>query len=192
MNLILKHARAFIPTLAALALIAAPAFAFAHDDSSGEVSGTVASQTAIAFPLQGTGVFIGAGGNALVRGATVQSVSGSTVTAKSSWGSSAINWVVDVASSTKFYDSRVAASSLADIRVGDTISFAGPINQALAAFTVNASAIRDWSATSSTATSTPTHPFPHPFFPVRIWNSLKADIGLHLGFGKSGNDHDSK
>lgn len=191
MNQILKHARTFFPAIAAVALIAAPAYAFANG-TSGDVSGTVTSQTMVAFPLQGTGVFIGANGSALVRGATVESVSGSTLTAKSSWGSAAINWVVNVASSTKLYDSRVAASSLADVRAGDTISFAGPINQALAAFTVNASAIRDWSATSSVATSTPAHPFPHPFFPIRIWDSIKANIGLHLGFGKSDNDNDSK
>jgi hypothetical protein len=96
----------------------------------------------------GTGVEIniGANGGALVRGAKVTAVSGTTVNANTSLGSSVMNWVVTTDTDTEFTANKNGASGLANIAVGDTISFRGAIDQAVSGLTVKAKIVKDWSS----------------------------------------------
>lgn len=94
----------------------------------------------------GVEVNIGANGNALVRGAKVTSVSGSQVNANTSLGSSVLSWVVKTDSNTDFSSHKNGTSGLANIAVGDTISFRGTIDQAIAGLTVNAKQLKDWTS----------------------------------------------
>ncbi|HET9641291.1 MAG TPA: hypothetical protein VFP46_00370 [Candidatus Paceibacterota bacterium] len=91
-------------------------------------------------------VSINGAGHVFVRGASVTGVTGSTVTASSSWGSASITWNVNVASSTEILgqDGRM---TLAGVKSGDVISFQGPIAaSSTSAFSVDARVIRDGSA----------------------------------------------
>lgn len=132
------------------------------------------------FPPATTGVAIGANGQTFVRGATVQSVSPTSVTAQSTLGSSVLNWVLSVGTSTKVAGSKGAATT-ADIKAGDTLSFTGILTSIGSIFAVNAQMILDSSLSSSTHATT-TFPKPEPYkdgMHVGFWGWL----GAHLGFG---------
>lgn len=94
----------------------------------------------------GVEVNIGANGGALVRGAKVTGVSGSTVNANTSFGASVMNWIVKTDSDTEFTADKGGASGIANIAVGDIISFRGTIDQAVAGLTVKAKVVKDWSS----------------------------------------------
>jgi len=102
--------------------------------------------------LPGLEVSIRGNGNVLVRGAKVASISGSTVTATTTWGSANITWTIRATSSTTIIRYQEGRASLADVRVGDVISFSGTIDQTQGPFTVNAKVIRDWSLPDYSAT----------------------------------------
>ncbi len=99
----------------------------------------------------GTGVEvnIGSNGSALVRGAKVTSVSGSTIGADTSYGSSILNWLVKTDSTTKFTANKGSTTGLAHIAVGDLVSFQGSLDQAVSGLTVNAKAVKDWTQVES-------------------------------------------
>ena len=99
----------------------------------------------------GVEVNIGANGGALVRGATVTSVSGNDVSAKTSLGASVMNWIVKIDSNTDFSANKGGATGLAQIAVGDVISFRGAIDQAVAGLTVKAKVVKDWSSVDTKA-----------------------------------------
>ena len=82
--------------------------------------------TLLASPV----VTIGGQGNALVRGAKVTDVSGSTITAKTTWPDASFTWTVKTDSDTEFYATGKNTEDLADIDVGDVISFAGNLTGA--------------------------------------------------------------
>jgi hypothetical protein len=84
-------------------------------------------------------------GHALVRGAEVTNVTGGTVTAKTAWGASALTWTVQTDGDTDFLRKNGAGTALADIAVGDVVSFSGAIDQGAGAFVVHADAVKDWS-----------------------------------------------
>ncbi|MEK7155589.1 MAG: DUF5666 domain-containing protein [Patescibacteria group bacterium] len=99
----------------------------------------------------GVEVNIGSNGGALVRGARVTSVSGTDVSAKTSLGASVMNWLVKTDSDTDFSANKGGASGLAEIAVGDTISFRGTIDQAVSGLTVKAKTVKDWSSIEAKA-----------------------------------------
>lgn len=101
----------------------------------------------------GTGVEIniGANGNALVRGAEVTAVSGTQVNAETSLGSSILNWIIKTDSDTDFSARKGGEDGMANIEVGDTISFRGTIDQAVAGLTVNAKQVKDWTSVETKA-----------------------------------------
>lgn len=101
----------------------------------------------------GTGVEvnIGSNGNVLVRGAKVTSVSDSTINANTSLGSSVLSWVVKTDSNTDFSAHKNGAEGLANIAVGDIVSFRGTIDQAVTGLTVNARQVKDWSSVETKA-----------------------------------------
>lgn len=87
-------------------------------------------------------VVINASGNVLVRGAKVTGISGNTLTVTTTAGASTLSWAVTTDSSTAFVTSAGAGSSLAQISVGDTISFAGALTGT--GLSVKATAVKDW------------------------------------------------
>lgn len=87
-------------------------------------------------------VAINASGNVLVRGAKVTGISGSTLTVTTTAGASTLSWAVTTDSSTAFVTSAGSGSSLAQISVGDTVSFAGALTGT--GLNVKASAVKDW------------------------------------------------
>ncbi len=88
-------------------------------------------------------------GNVLVRGAKVTSVSGSTVNATTSWGALSLNWTVNTTSSTNMLRRNGGKMALADIVVGDFVSFSGTATASSSnSVTVNATALKNWSLTN--------------------------------------------
>lgn len=139
MSLTLKRIMA-LPVLGAMmfSLISfAPAIASANEGNN--ISSSVASPSVSMTD-----------GKALVRGAKVTSVSGSTVNASVTWGSVVMNWTVNTDASTKYFNRLGKAGVFADIGAGDSISFAGTMSGN--GMTVLASAIKDLSGTVTNAT----------------------------------------
>lgn len=93
----------------------------------------------------GLTVSIGDDGRALVRGAEVTAVSGGTLTAKTSWGSSALTWTVRTDGDTDFVRKNGSGTALGDIATGDIVSFSGMLDEDANAFTVDADAVKNWS-----------------------------------------------
>ena len=89
-------------------------------------------------------------GKALVRGAKVTSVSGSTINATVTWGTSTLNWTVNTDGATKYYNRLGNTGVFADIVAGDSISFAGTISGN--GLIVLATAVKDQTGSVSNAT----------------------------------------
>ena len=113
---------------------------------SAAVVGAVSALTILAFAgiahadsLPGVDVHIGAGGNAQVDGAKITAVSGSDVSANTSFGSSVMNWLVKTDSNTEFSANHDGAVGIANIAVGDVISFRGALDQSVSGLTVKRS-----------------------------------------------------
>lgn len=118
--------------MAVFALFPFAGKAYAHEDSSNKnKSGT------------GVEVNIGANGSALVRGAKVTGVSGSQINANTNYGSSVLSWIVKTDGNTNFTSNK-GSSGLANVAVGDTISFNGALDQAASGLTVSAKVVKDW------------------------------------------------
>lgn len=102
----------------------------------------------------GTGVEVNlsSNGSALVRGAKVTSVSGSTINATTNYGSSSLSWTVKTDSNTNFTANKGGTNGLAQIAVGDTVSFSGSLDQAVSGLTVNAKVVKDWTQVESKKT----------------------------------------
>lgn len=130
----IKYLLASGATLALVfALAASPAFA--KNDSHSKTTEV----------RSGTSVAIGNNGGVLVRGAEVTAVSGSTVTARTTWGDTSVSWTVQTDGDTDFIDLGGDGSALADVNVGETISFSGYIDTDDGAFSVDADVLRNWS-----------------------------------------------
>ncbi len=127
-------------------------------------------------------VAINASGNVLVRGAKVTGVSGSTLTVVTTAGASTLSWAVTTDSGTAFVTSGGSGSSLGQISVGDTVSFAGALTGS--GLSVKASAVKDWTLDANERSISGT---------VQSVNS--AGTSIVLGNGKDdgrGNDNDNK
>ncbi|MDO8561231.1 MAG: DUF5666 domain-containing protein [bacterium] len=129
MNYIQRFAVISISGVALLALASlAPVFAFAEDNQVGK-----SEQVAIS---------INDLGNVSVRGAKVAGIAGNVITATTVAGPSTLSWTVTTDSSTKFSISGPATStSIAQIAVGDTVSFSGVLSGA--GLNVKASVVKD-------------------------------------------------
>lgn len=114
-----------------------PSATYAHEDSKSNKGGA------------GVEVAIGTNGGALVRGAKVTSVSGSTINATTNYGSAKLDWTVKTDSSTEFTAQKGSATGLGGIAVGDIVSFRGSIDQARSSLTVNANVVKDWTQVES-------------------------------------------
>jgi hypothetical protein len=124
--------------MAALALFPLSA-AYAHDEGSNK------SGTKVEVNLNGDG-------SALVRGAKVTAVSGSTISATTNYGSSQLAWTVKTDGNTKFNANKGSSTGLANIAVGDTVSFSGSLDQSVSGLTVNAKVVKDWNHVESKKT----------------------------------------
>jgi len=130
---------AIMSVMTILALLPFAGTAYADNDSNSK-AGT------------GVEVSIGANGSALVRGAKVTSVSGPTIGANTNYGSSLLGWTVKTDSNTEFSANKGSATGLAQIAVGDIISFRGSLDQAVSGLTVNAKVVKDWTHVESKKT----------------------------------------
>ena len=127
-------------------------------------------------------VAINASGNVLVRGAKVTGISGSTLTVTTTAGASTLSWAVTTDSSTVFVTSAGSGSSLAQISVGDTVSFAGVLTGT--GLSVKASAVKDWTLGANQRSISGT---------VQSVNSASTSLVLGNGNGKDNdNDKDDK
>jgi len=95
-----------------------------------------------------TEVSMGGNGKVAVSNAKVLSVSGSTITARVSFGAYNMDWTVITDSNTKFAREKGNANALSDIKIGDTINFVGPINTTATSPTITATLVRDVSLKS--------------------------------------------
>lgn len=127
-------------------------------------------------------VAINASGNVLVRGAKVTGISGSTLTVTTTAGASTLSWAVTTDSSTAFVTSAGSGSSLAQISVGDTVSFAGALTGT--GLSVKATAVKDWTVGASQRSISGT---------VASVNSASTSLVLGNGNGRDNdNDKDEK
>ncbi len=90
-------------------------------------------------------VHINHGGKVLVRGAQVTAIDGSTISATTMFGGYTMIWTVKTGADTQFIRKHNGASSIAEISVGDVISFAGMFDTTASTPTVNSNIIKDWS-----------------------------------------------
>lgn len=117
-----------------LALIAAPTFALAKDDSYRPRS--------VGSPIE---VILSENGKAVVRGAKVTDVSGSTIAAQTIMNGTTINWTVRTDSDTDFVVKNGSESGIDAVADGDYVSFSGVL-AASGSFAVDADVVRNWSA----------------------------------------------
>src|SRR3989344_4096384 len=122
-------------------------------------------------------IAVNASGNVLVRGAKVAGVSGSTLPVTTTAGASTLSWAVTTDSSTAFVTAGGAGSSLAQISVGDTVSFAGALTGT--GLSVKATAVKDWTLGANGRSISGT-----------VQSSNVATLSLVLGNG-NGKDNDN-
>ncbi len=84
-------------------------------------------------------------GTVLVRGAKVTAVSGSTINASTTFGSTSLAWVINTDSNTRFARKFGGVSAVSEVSVGDLISVTGSLDMTAATLTVKASTLKDWS-----------------------------------------------
>lgn len=121
-------------------LFALPVLAHGDDDDA------VTRVASVLPAAPSLAVFIGPNGSVLVRGAKVTAESGATLSAETAWGSTNITWTLHTSASTAFSGFSGSGATSSAIAVGDIVSFRGALDRAASsAFTVNATAIRDWS-----------------------------------------------
>lgn len=118
-------------------LIATPALALADSGKRDDNSRPHAGGSSLE-------IMINDNGKTVVRGAKVTNVSGSTVTAQTIWGASSITWTVRTDSDTNFLRKSGTNAGIADIAVGDYVSFSGMLSSG-SAFTVDADVVKNWS-----------------------------------------------
>lgn len=99
----------------------------------------------VPFRPLGATVSITADGTALVRGATVTSVSDDSFVAETTWGDIDLSWTVETDSDTEYVGTRGEAEASVDIETGDSVSFSGKLRGALS---VAAEVVKSWSMPS--------------------------------------------
>lgn len=90
-------------------------------------------------------VHVNDNGKTLVRGAKVMAISGGTINATTVWGGVALNWTVLADANTQFINHFDGRTMLAEIKVGDMISFRGQLVTTGTGLSVQAETLKDWS-----------------------------------------------
>ncbi|MDO8594926.1 MAG: hypothetical protein Q7R93_05475 [bacterium] len=96
------------------------------------------------------GVHIANDGTVLLQGATVESISGTTITVSTSWNATKLVWAIHTNESyfgkrhfgTNFLDPRGARKAITDLHKGDVVRVGGTFDVQYAEPTVNADSIR--------------------------------------------------
>lgn len=117
----------------ALAIVATPALALARDNHY--------NPRAVGSGIE---VLIHQNGRVIVRGAQVTNVSGDTISARTMWNDTTINWTVRTDNDTDFVRKSGSGSDIDDISSGDYVSFSGSF-VGNGAFTVDADVVKNWS-----------------------------------------------
>jgi len=89
---------------------------------------------------------------ALVRGAHVTAISGTTITATTALGSTTLTWMVLTDTETHFIRRNGGASALSEVAVGDRVSFRGGLVADASTLTVRARQFKDFSNEKISAT----------------------------------------
>lgn len=90
-------------------------------------------------------VHINDNGSVLVRGAKVTAISGSIISASTTFGTSTIAWTIDASSISKVIRRYGGNGTIADVQIGDYISFNGALTTTASGFNVKATSLKDWS-----------------------------------------------
>jgi hypothetical protein len=154
------------------ALVIAPMAVFANNDKSDLDRGGVRS---VGSELS---IQINDNGKALVRGAKVTGVSGTTITAATMLGSTTLTWSVVTNGSTTFVDKGGRNVGLAGVTVGDILSFNGSLDATAASLTVNATSVKDWSKNTKILEK---HVFEGKLQSTIGTTTLPATFGLAVG-----------
>lgn len=96
-----------------------------------------------AHPSSAVSVRIGENGEVSVKNAAVTGISGTTISATSSWGATSLAWIIQTDASLKVRGKGQGPIRIADIGVGDRIDFDGMLVSAGGSLTVKASAVTD-------------------------------------------------
>ncbi len=89
-------------------------------------------------------ITIASSGQVIVRGAKVVAVSGSAITARTTWGASSLTWSVRTSGSTKFYPAgSTSTETLHAIKIGDEVSFSGALDTNAPGLAVRATVFKD-------------------------------------------------
>lgn len=88
-------------------------------------------------------ISIAANGQVIAKGAIVTSISGDVIKARTGWGAMSFNWTIVTGGSTRFVPDATSTEALKAIRIGDTISFSGNLDDSAYTPTVIASVVRD-------------------------------------------------
>lgn len=176
----MKIAKQFGASIASVAVVSAlallPVIASANNGGNKDMNRSIANQR--------VEIAVNASGNVLVRGAKVTGISGSTLTVTTTAGASTLSWAVTTDGSTAFITSSGAGSSLAQIAVGDTVSFAGALTGS--GLSVKASVVKDWTLGANERSISGT---------VQSVNAAGTSLVLGNGNGKDNdndNDNDDK
>lgn len=98
-------------------------------------------------------VHISDNGKVLVRGAKVTAVSGSIISASTSWGVASLAWTVNVMTDSQLIKRSGGRSLMSEIVVGDFISFQGTlVTTSATPIIVNATTVKDWSIQKTNTT----------------------------------------
>lgn len=133
----MTYATSAAKTLAAMALFASATTFTAADTNRGRGSDNGRGRMGIAQGLhkdtfadkrdKETGVEIKNDGTAVLRGAKVTAISGSTLTITETLGTTTLSWTVTTTGTTKFEAKNGTTIALGDIAIGDTVTVKGPL-----------------------------------------------------------------
>lgn len=105
------------------------------------LAGAATGSTAAASPAPLLDMHIAASGQALIRGARVDSIRGTNVTARTAWGSMEILWTIH-AKNASVYASSGARGALGDLKIGDYITINGDVGGSMNSPTIEAKYLR--------------------------------------------------
>lgn len=92
---------------------------------------------------EGSSLSVAPGGQIIVKGAQVVSISGNVIVAETAWGAASLSWIVQTSGSTKFVPEIGSVQALRSMKPGHTIAFTGTLVGSLARPTVIASVVKD-------------------------------------------------
>lgn len=91
----------------------------------------------------GTGIFVNPQGIVRVIGGEVTSVGSNVINVATTFGSTVLNWIVNVTTDTKIMANGSKSASTTDIKVGDKVAFSGSATGSTTPFSVTAKRIFD-------------------------------------------------